>query len=176
MWTKYERTRYSTSHWELAAVGLAAGVFGPRVQGGVLNVLCDNETTVQLLTTYRARESRMLTLLRSVVLLQCRYRFAIAISHLPGVDNQVADSLSRQLQLPTWYAQRSPAAEKVPVLQRDDTRACIVRPHGLSPQPSSRTSPSPGPRRGHSRQRYDFGLSIVSEPVSIPTRTLPMIF
>ena len=56
---------------------------------------CDNESVVSVINSKRSRIPRVMDLLRSLTLLTLRYNIYFKARHIPGKQNEVADSLSR---------------------------------------------------------------------------------
>ena len=59
--------------------------------------MCDTMAVVEVLTCGRARDSIMATCARNVWLLAAMFNVNIIVSHIRGLDNSIADLLSR------WY-------------------------------------------------------------------------
>lgn len=63
--------------------------------GSHVRVNCDNLASVQLLQSGKGRNKVMLEVARSVWMLQATFGFHITYEHIRGVDNKLADALSR---------------------------------------------------------------------------------
>ena len=57
--------------------------------------LVDNECVVEVLNAQSSKDEILLCLLRRLVLLSLKYNFIFKARHLPGIENTLADSLSR---------------------------------------------------------------------------------
>ena len=80
---------------ELLAVYAAAAVFAPQLQDQSLLLYVDNSTDVAIINRQATRSSALAGLLRQLYALSLRYNFSIRAVHRPGVDNILADFLSR---------------------------------------------------------------------------------
>jgi hypothetical protein len=80
---------------ELLAVYAAAAVFAPQLQDQSLLLYVDNSTDVAIINRQATRSSTLAGLLRQLYALSLRYNFSIRAVHRPGVDNILADFLSR---------------------------------------------------------------------------------
>ena len=60
-----------------------------------IQIMCDNREVVDVLTCGRARDSIMATCARNVWLLAAMFNVNIIVSHIRGLDNSIADLLSR---------------------------------------------------------------------------------
>ena len=68
-------------------------------------VYCDNLVSVEVINTGRCRNPFMLKCLRELLFCAAQFEFEIRASHIKGVDNRIADRLSR------WYLDKSASAE-----------------------------------------------------------------
>ena len=81
----------------MAAVRLWAHLWS----GHSLLILCDNAATVSVLQTGRGRDRILLHCARIIWHYSTAYDFRITVEHIPGTDNNLADSLSRYHTHPT---------------------------------------------------------------------------
>jgi len=81
---------------ELLVLLLALRLWAPCFKGRKLLFYCDNEATVTVVNTGRCRDPVMLTLLREVSFVCAVSNCLIRCVHLAGVDNRLADDLSRR--------------------------------------------------------------------------------
>lgn len=56
---------------------------------------CDNQSVVAILNSKHSKSPRIMDLVRSITLLTLSNNFTISATHIPGLDNAIADSLSR---------------------------------------------------------------------------------
>ena len=80
---------------EMLAVLVAVRFWGIRYRGGKIQIFCDNEAVVKVINTNRTRDEFLATCLRNLWLEVSVYGFELRAIHLPGVENRVADWLSR---------------------------------------------------------------------------------
>ena len=80
-------------------LGLVAA-FKLRLAGLNLIMHCDNLALVHILNAQTSKSSTVMTLLRPLVLLLLENKILFRAVHIPGVENSLADMLSRQLASP----------------------------------------------------------------------------
>ena len=80
---------------ELLAVLVAVRSWGHRYAGGKVQIFCDNEASVKVINSSKTTDMFMATCLRELWLEVSQYKFELRAIHLPGVENRVADWLSR---------------------------------------------------------------------------------
>ena len=80
---------------EMLAVLLAVRVWGHRFQGQKVQIYCDNEPVVHVINSSKTRDTFLATCLRELWLEVSKFGFELRAVHLPGVENRVADWLSR---------------------------------------------------------------------------------
>jgi len=80
---------------ELFAVVLSAGVWGPGWSGKHVLGYCDNEAATQVVTSKSSKSPELMHLLRCLFFIEAQFSFTITLKHIPGVDNNLADDLSR---------------------------------------------------------------------------------
>lgn len=124
-WNGTERRNSRVSHWEAATVLMAAAMFTPQLAGGFLVIHTDSAATVQAYTHQRGRNARLHQLICTLALLQLRTRCRVILQHINGVDNGMADALSRSSTLPPTarHLQRI----SIPTSWRRDTIGTILR-------------------------------------------------
>ena len=84
---------------ELYAIVMACEVWGKRWSGKRLLFHCDNQAIVHVWESGLSRSSSLMCLVRALFFIAARCNFHVLIAHIPGIDNSIADSLSRmQLQ------------------------------------------------------------------------------
>ena len=82
-------------HLELLGVLLGVRSWGYKCQSMKLQVFCDNQASVDVINSGKARDKFMASCLRELWLEVAMFGFELRAVHLPGVDNRIADSLSR---------------------------------------------------------------------------------
>ena len=80
---------------ELLAVLVGVRCWGYLCQGLKLQIYCDNESAVSVINSGRTQDPFMGTCIRELWLEVSRHNFQLRAVHLPGVENRVADFLSR---------------------------------------------------------------------------------
>ncbi|XP_077985110.1 uncharacterized protein LOC144439750 [Glandiceps talaboti] len=80
---------------ELLAITIAVKLWGSQWSGMRIQVLCDNQATVWVINTGRARDKFMLACLRELWLVAATYEFELRAVHIAGTENRLADVLSR---------------------------------------------------------------------------------
>lgn len=104
---------------ELLAVVACASTYAPLLAGQSMLFYVDNLTDVHIINRQATRSKALAGLLRQLYGIACEYNLSIRAQHRPGVDNTLADFLSR------------------PELHRDDHIAQWVAAH---PSDSARLS------------------------------------
>lgn len=99
-WVQEELEDAKVHHWEAATIVLASELHGEQSAGGLLVVHTDSAASHAVYHGQRARDPQMLNLLRVSTLMQMRMGFRLVTEHIAGVDNVLADALSRRHKLP----------------------------------------------------------------------------
>ena len=79
---------------ELFPIVVACAIWHPFFTGKRLQFWCDNESVVAIINSGHSRASRIMDLVRVLVLLSMKHNFFVRAKHVPGVSNGIADSLS----------------------------------------------------------------------------------
>ena len=80
---------------ELLPIVVAAAVWGGSWAGKTVRARCDNQSVVATINTGSCREAETMHLRRCLAFLEAKGQFHIMAVHIRGVDNVVADALSR---------------------------------------------------------------------------------
>ena len=80
---------------ELYPIYLATMLWAPTWANKRLCFHCDNQATVAILSAKSSKVPRIMNLIRLITFQTLRYNFNFTARHVPGVDNSIADSLSR---------------------------------------------------------------------------------
>ena len=80
---------------EMLAVLVAVRFWGKTCVGGKIQIYCDNDAVVQVLNSSKTKDDFMGSCLREIWLEVSKCGFEMRAVHLPGVENRVADWLSR---------------------------------------------------------------------------------
>ena len=89
------RDSHHISHLEMLTVVLAIKLWAPHLAGHVVRLQCDNAAAVSVLQSGRGRDPYLLACARTIWTYTAHFHFEIQVEHLPGVQNQLADQLSR---------------------------------------------------------------------------------
>ena len=93
-WATHQRL-WSMATKELFPIMVSTMLWGSRWRNLRILVLCDNEATVKLLNKGYTSCEPAATMLRKIVFQCMTHNFKLTAQHIPGVDNSVADALSR---------------------------------------------------------------------------------
>ena len=85
----------SVAYKEFFPVVIAAHVWGHMWCKRHVLFHSDNEAVVHILNTRTSKVPSLMQLLRSLLLSAARHSFSFSARHVPGVNNQIADALSR---------------------------------------------------------------------------------
>ena len=88
----------SMPYLELLALTHGVGVWREKLRGRALIIQTDCEVVVEVFKKGYSRDGNMMLLLRQLALFTCTCNIFIHVCHIPGVDNVVADCLSRLTQ------------------------------------------------------------------------------
>ena len=97
---------------ELFAILVAATAWASHWRRKRLLVHCDNQAVVDICRTGTSKNTELMRLIRTLFFTAARHNFTLLINHIPGVDNSVADALSR-LQFHRFH-QLAPEADPEP--------------------------------------------------------------
>ena len=99
---------------ELLPIVLACAVWGESFRNMRVTVHCDNLGTVALVNSGYSRVPQIMHLLRCLFFVRARFQIELWAVHIPGMDNIVADAISRNnlsllhSQVPGSFGQQSP--------------------------------------------------------------------
>ena len=75
---------------------------------------CDNQSVVAIINSGTSKDSHIMKLVRELFLCAARMNFTIIAKHVPGKDNNIADSMSRfNMQV---FRQLAPHAHLTPIM------------------------------------------------------------
>ena len=80
---------------ELLTVMVAVKVWGRHWRGKRIVIHCDNEVSVMVLNTGRARNEFLQSCLREIEFTAARFEFELRANHIAGIENRIPDALSR---------------------------------------------------------------------------------
>ena len=105
---------------ELFPIYLACVLWGPTSSGKRILMWCDNHSVVAIINSKHSISPQILDLVCSITLLTLINNFTVSTTHIPGLDNAIADSLSR-FQVDRFWA-LAPTASLTP---------CVVPPSAM---------------------------------------------
>ena len=79
----------------LLPILIAAAIWGHSWSGRQVMARCDNSAVVAVINSRWSRERDLMQLLRCLFFIEAYFQFHLLAVHLPGVDNECADDLSR---------------------------------------------------------------------------------
>ena len=97
---------------ELTPIVLAAAVWGRGWSGKSVMAHCDNAAVVSVINSGSSKDPDLMHLTRCLTFIKVKFDFALFSSHVPGVNNELADALSHN-NLP-FFLRHYPQAEQRP--------------------------------------------------------------
>ena len=79
---------------ELVPIVMQVAIWGSLWMGSHVRFHCDNEAVVKVLQKRNAHNPTLIQLLRCLFFYAARFQFHFSASHIPGVDNVIADAIS----------------------------------------------------------------------------------
>ncbi len=109
-----------TSEWgimpkEMLPIVVAAVVWGARWKGRAIRARCDNMSVVAAIQAGACKERWSMHLLRCLAFVEATLSVAVRAEHIRGVENGVADDLSRDRLQSALSIMQVPKAEPVTV-------------------------------------------------------------
>ena len=90
------RERGISIEWqELFPIVVACALWFPDFSGKRLQFWCDNESVVAIINQGHSKAPRIMDLVRFLVLISMKHNFFVRARHVAGVNNGIADALSR---------------------------------------------------------------------------------
>ena len=80
---------------ELLAVVLSTEVWGSEWTGTHVLCYCDNEAATHMVASRSSKNPDLMHLLRCLFFIEAQFSFTLTLKHIPGVENDRADDLSR---------------------------------------------------------------------------------
>ena len=80
---------------EMLNVYIAVKVFCQHYCSKIINIFCDNSAVVTVLQTGKTKDPILAKIARNIFMQAASLDIFLKFSHVPGVDNQVADLLFR---------------------------------------------------------------------------------
>ena len=86
---------YSIVHLEILNILVACKIWASQWENKKIQIFCDNLAVVEVLTSGRTRDETLAICARNIWLLSALYNIHFTFSHIAGVQNTIADLLSR---------------------------------------------------------------------------------
>ena len=80
---------------ELLPVIVAVALWGPQWMGSSVLCHCDNESVVAVVRGGYCKDPSLAHMLRCLFFLEAKFDVVLTAAHVPGAENGVADSISR---------------------------------------------------------------------------------
>ena len=97
---------------ELFAINIACHLWGPHWTSKRIKFYCDNQGVVEVINSRRSKVPRVMDLVQDLTLCTLKHNFYFRAVHVPGKNNNIADSLSRfQMER---FRRLAPQANKTP--------------------------------------------------------------
>ena len=80
---------------ELIPVVMAAAVWGHEWSGRSVCIQCDNAAVVAIVNSGTSRDQDAMHLMRCLAFIMAKFNFLLVASHIRGIENDLADALSR---------------------------------------------------------------------------------
>ena len=80
---------------ELFAIVVASNTWGNQLCSKRILFHCDNEAVVHILKSGSSKDNSRMVLVRSLFYICARFNFECSAVHVPGIQNEIADALSR---------------------------------------------------------------------------------
>lgn len=109
----HRRRRVSMPFLELFALVLAAAAFGGQWEAKKITFRCDCSPVVDVIKEGRSAKPEMMHLLRILQMTAARCGFDFRAEHIPGAENDAADTLSRHGDCPAFRV-LCPQADMMP--------------------------------------------------------------
>ena len=93
---------------ELGPIVAACAIWGPRWQSQHVLVYCDNIAGVHVITAQSSKDMTLMHLLRCIRFFSAVHNFQIRAEHIPGQQNVIVDSISRNNLQEALSAQHKP--------------------------------------------------------------------
>ena len=99
---------------ELYMVTMALVLWGPQLAGKRLLIHCDNASVVHIMAKASSCSKTMMVLVHTFMLLAMQHNIHIKVQHIAGLNNKVADALSRFDMDRFWWLYPGAALESLP--------------------------------------------------------------
>ena len=156
---------------ELLAVVACASTYAPLLAGQSMLFFVDNSTDVHIINRQATRSKALAGLLRQLYSIAFKHNISIRAEHRPGVENTLADFLSRPElhrddHVARWAAAYAPASARLSSVSLVSSKRYVSSSISSPVTPSASTPASPT-RRGNAS-------SAPSAPLCASTPLLPL--
>ncbi len=97
---------------EMIPVVVASALWGASWSGKSVRFWSDNTAAVALINSGSSRDNSLMHLMRCLVFIMAKFNFVVSASHIKGVQNVLADALSRDNH--TYFITHYPQAQPTP--------------------------------------------------------------
>lgn len=108
MWAGAIRVAHITVQ-ELVPIVIPAAIWGESWRGKTVHARCDNAAVVAIINKNSSKDQQVMYLIQCLSFTVAQFQFVLVPSHIRGVENTLADALSRD-NLPLFLAQYPQAA------------------------------------------------------------------
>ena len=91
---------YNICHLEMVNILVALKIWGQKFANKKLLIKCDNQACVAVINSGKTKDAVLAAMARNVQMLLAKYNIALTVIHVLGVNNTVADVLSRWSLVP----------------------------------------------------------------------------
>jgi hypothetical protein len=99
------KPEFCIAHWEAINILVALRTFFPILQHHKITIWCDNIVAVNILSSARGTDPILQSIARNMWLIEASQDCEFTFSHIKGINNSVADLLSR------WSTKSNPTAK-----------------------------------------------------------------
>ena len=82
-------------HLEMLNVVVALRLWGGHWRNGCITIFCDNYSVVQVIMSGKTKDPFLALCIRNIWLLAAYNDIELIVRHIPGINNTIADTLSR---------------------------------------------------------------------------------
>ena len=150
------KTKGITTEWQkLFPIVLACAPWYLHFYGKRLQFWCNNQRIVAIINSGYSKAPRVMDLVRFLALISMTHNFLVRARHVPGVNNEIADALSRfQVQ---QFRELAPGADQTP---------CTIPPSFMTLSKMKSLSMPTGPWCGTPIAHIPLGRSVLFSFVS----------
>ena len=112
---------------ELIPIVIGAIIWGHDWSGEIVRFICDNQAVVEVVNRGYSRDSTLMQLMCSLFFVAAKFNFWFEAAHIPGVENNIADAISRNI-LSTAFVLK-PELSRVPSFISQDVLSLLISEH-----------------------------------------------